>query len=57
MDYNMKLINLTCNESNIASRKIIERLGSKLIEIIDAPKDYFGWYKGMEKQCIYELIV
>lgn len=57
MDYDVKSINLTCNESNIASRKIIERLGSKLIEIIDAPKDYFGWYKVMEKQCIYELIV
>ncbi|MBS5938729.1 hypothetical protein [Clostridium sartagoforme] len=57
MDHDVKSINLTCNESNVASRKIIERLGSKLIEIIDAPKDYFGWYKGMEKQCIYELIV
>lgn len=53
----MSRIYLTCNESNIASRKIIEALGCNLIEIIDVPKDYFGWYKGMEKQCIYKLIL
>ena len=53
--YEMRSINLTCNESNISSRKVIERLGCNLIEIIDVPKNYFGWHKGMEKQCIYEL--
>lgn len=53
--HGMNLINLTCNESNKASRKIIEKLDSKLIETIFAPKNYFGWYEGMEKQCIYEL--
>ena len=51
----MYSINLTCNESNIASRKVIERLGCNLIQIIDVPKDYFGWLKGIEKQCVYEL--
>lgn len=56
-EYEMKSINLSCNESNRASRKIIEYLGCKLIEIIDVPKDYFGWFEGIEKQCIYELIL
>lgn len=53
--HGMKLINLTCSESNKASRKIIENLDSKLIETIFVPKNYFGWYEGIEKQCIYEL--
>ena len=56
-EYEMIRIYLTCNESNIVSRKIIEGLGCSLIEIIDVPKDYFGWYEGMEKQCIYKLIL
>ncbi|SHH66493.1 Acetyltransferase (GNAT) domain-containing protein [Clostridium collagenovorans DSM 3089] len=56
-EHGMKSINLSCKESNIASRKIIEYLGCKLIEIIDVPKEYFGWYDGIEKQCIYELIL
>ena len=46
MDYNMKLINLTCNESNIASTQIVKWLGCSLVEIIDLPKDYFEWYSG-----------
>lgn len=56
-EYGMIRIYLTCNESNIASRKIIEELGCDLLEIIDVPNDYFGWYEGMEKQCIYKLIL
>lgn len=56
-EYEMSRIYLTCNESNIASRKIIEALGCNLIEIIDVPKDYFGCYEEMEKQCIYKLIL
>ena len=56
-EYGMKSINLSCNESNRASRKIIEYLGCELMEIIDVPKEYFGWYEGIEKQCIYELIL
>lgn len=54
-EYGMKRIYLTCNESNIASRRIIEELGCDLLEIIDVPNDYFGWHEGMEKQCIYKL--
>ena len=48
-------IYITCNESNKASRKVIEYLGAELLEIIDVPKDYFGWQENMDMQCIYKL--
>lgn len=43
--------------NHIISLKIIEKLGANLIEIIDVPKDYFGWYKGIKKHCIFNLIL
>lgn len=46
---------LTCDESNIASYKIIEKLGAELIEIVKPPKDYFAYRENMEKQRIYKL--
>jgi len=53
--HNMDKIIISCDESNIASYKTIEKLGAKLIEICNVPKDYFAWHEGMEKQRIYEL--
>ncbi len=53
--HSMDFIYLTCDESNIASYKTIEKLGAELVEICNVPKEYFGWRKGMEKQCIYKL--
>ncbi|MGL4336888.1 MAG: GNAT family N-acetyltransferase [Turicibacter sp.] len=53
--HDMTFIYLTCNKSNSASRKIIEKLGGELIEIIYVPKDYFGWRENMEQQCIFKL--
>lgn len=46
---------LTCKESNIASRKIIEGLGAELLEIAEVPREYFAWKEGMERQRIYSL--
>lgn len=53
--HGMKHLFLTCDESNIASRRTIEKLGATLVETCHTPKKYFGWYQGMEKQCIYRL--
>ena len=52
--HGMKNIYITCSESNAASRKIIERLGADLVKTVDVPHDYFGYYDGMDKQCIYK---
>ena len=53
--HDMEFIYLTCNESNIASYKTIENLGAELVEICNAPREYFGWREGMERQRIYKL--
>ncbi len=53
--HNMGELILTCDESNIASYKTIEKLGVELIEIVKPPKDYFAYRENMEKQRIYKL--
>lgn len=56
-EHGMDFIYITCNESNYASRRIIERLGGILKEITDVPKNYFAWYDGICRHCIYKLIL
>ena len=53
--HGMDFIYLTCDESNIASYKTIEKLGAELVEICDAPRKYFGLNEDMERQRIYNL--
>lgn len=53
--HQMNRLILTCDDTNIASFKIIEHLGGRLIEVIHPPKEYFGYYEGIELQRIYEL--
>lgn len=53
--HDMDLIYLTCDESNVASYRTIEKLGAELVEICEVPKEYFGWHEGMEKQRVYRL--
>lgn len=55
--HGMSELILTCDESNIASYKTIEKLGAQLIEITKPPKDYFAYRENMEKQRIYKLFV
>lgn len=53
--HGMKNIYLTCKESNVASRRIIELAGAELIEVAKIPEDYFAWYPEIENHCIYQL--
>ena len=53
--YGMDKIYLSCDYDNAASYKTIERLGAKLIEEVEPPKDYIYYYDGIPKQRIYEL--
>lgn len=53
--HDMEFIYLTCDESNTASYKTIEKLGAELVEICDVPREYFGWHKNIEKQRVYKL--
>ena len=54
-EHGMAELILTCDESNIASYKTIEKLGAELVEIVKPPKDYFAYRENMEKQRIYKL--
>lgn len=53
--HGMDTIYITCNASNIASKKIIERTGAALLEIAKVPEDYIFWKEGIEDHCIYRL--
>ena len=53
--HGMSELILTCDESNIASYKTIEKLGAELIEIVKPPEDYFAYREGMDRQRIYKL--
>lgn len=46
---------LTCDETNTASRRIIEASGVSLIEIAIPPQEYFAWRPNKGMQCVYEL--
>ena len=53
--HGMKRLYLTCGEDNAPSCRTIERLGGRLLEICEAPREYFAWYEGMPRQRIYQL--
>lgn len=55
--HGMNRIFLTCDETNTASRKIIEAAGAILLEIAVPPETYFAWRPNMKKQCVYELML
>lgn len=53
--HQMNYLILTCEESNVASYKSIEKLAAKLVEVITPPKDYVFYYEGIEPHRIYRL--
>ena len=53
--HGMSELILSCDESNIASYKTIEKLGAELIEMVKPPKDYFAYREDMERQRIYKV--
>ena len=53
--HKMDTIYITCKESNIASRKIIEKLGAIEKEIVNIPKECFFPKDDLEKYVIYFL--
>lgn len=45
----------SCDFDNAASYKTMERLGAKLLETVDVPKDYVFYYEGIAPHRIYRL--
>ena len=55
--HKMDKIYLTCDYDNVASYKIIEKLGAKLIGEVLPPKDYIYYNEKIEVHKIYELSI
>lgn len=53
--HGMDKIYITCKESNLASQKIIARLGAQYIETVTPPPDYLFYYDGIPPFKIYCL--
>ena len=53
--HGMERIYLTCDQSNEASRRIIELSGARPLGITKIPRDYFAWREGIEDHCTYQL--
>jgi tagatose 1,6-diphosphate aldolase len=48
---------ITCNPDNLASRRTCEKLGAKLVEIIDIPDHNPLYLKGERQKCRYQLAI
>ena len=46
---------ITCNPDNVPSRKTCERLGAKMVEIVDLPADTDMYRYGERRKCRYRL--
>jgi tagatose 1,6-diphosphate aldolase len=46
---------ITCNPDNLASRRTCERLGAKLINIVDIPRGNLLYEKGERQKCRFRL--
>ncbi|MCL2415312.1 MAG: GNAT family N-acetyltransferase [Defluviitaleaceae bacterium] len=53
--HSINKIYLTCKESNMASKRIFEKLGAEFIENTEIPKECFFYHDGIEKYSIYRL--
>lgn len=53
--HGMTFLHVTCREENIASSKIIERLGGELLEIVKQPEDYLYYQANNSSYRIYRV--
>ncbi len=52
---NKKSILITCSPENIASYKIIKKLGGELLTIVDVPEYHYLYAQGEKVKCIFNL--
>lgn len=53
--YGLKELLLTCNPENIASYKVLKKLGGELMEIVDVPKNHELYRLGDYRKCIFRF--
>ena len=53
--HNMARLYLTCEISNAASRRVIEKLGGRFLQTVAIPKTCFFWREGITDYHIFSL--
>ena len=53
--HGMSRLYLTCKQSNMASKRIFEKLGADFIEVTKIPENCFFYWDGIEDYAIYRL--
>lgn len=53
--HGLKVLWVTCNPDNFASRRTCERLGAKLVSIVPVPPDDPLYHRGEREKCRYRL--
>lgn len=56
-EFNLSELVITCSPENIASYKVLEKLGGKLIEIVDVPSSHTLYRLGETKKCVFKYII
>lgn len=54
-EFNMNELIITCSPENEASYKILTKLGGKIKELVDVPKDHFLYKIGEKKKYIFRF--
>jgi predicted acetyltransferase len=49
----MRQVWITCNPENVASRRTCQRLGARLIDVVQVPKDHPFRTRGETAKCRY----
>ncbi|WP_417484111.1 GNAT family N-acetyltransferase [Maricaulis salignorans] len=48
---------ITCNPENLASRRVCDKAGAKLVEIIDIPVEHVMYEHGIRQKCRYRIVL
>ena len=55
--HGFRVVWVTCNPENVASRRTCERAGGQLIDIVDLPVDIDMYKEGERQKCRYRFVL
>jgi len=55
--HGMRMLWITCNPENVASRKTCEHLGATLVDIVNIPRNHEFYNRGERQKCRYRLML
>ena len=56
-EHQVKRLIITCSPDNIASRRTLEKLNGRLLEVTDVPEDHYLYQRGEKVKNIYEYLL